>query len=118
MRRLWTTVFGLMLAGFASSAAAAASTNIDPGYYRKYTCPQLLEAGQEVSARAAALAPDLKKARANSVSATEDAVRMPAVISDAKPIAGEIALVKKQFLAIENASVQSQCQIEFLNSGQ
>jgi hypothetical protein len=118
MPRLWMTVIGLTLAGFATFAHAT-SMNLDSGSYRKYTCPELLEAGREVSARASVLLGETKKTHTVSdMASTEDTIEVPGPVSEAKPVAGELALARKQLLAIEDASVQSQCEIEFSHSEQ
>jgi hypothetical protein len=116
MARTWMIVFGLALIGSASSATTN-PTNTDAGYYRNYTCRQLLEVGRQVSAQAVTLAGGSKHAHANDTASTEDSVAVPAFVTDTKPTSSELELVRKQLLAIEGASIQSQCAIEFLDSG-
>jgi hypothetical protein len=43
-----------------------------------------------------------------------DVVVIPHGVSDGKSVSNEIGLLKQQLLAIEDASIQSQCDIEFL----
>jgi hypothetical protein len=110
-------LFGLALAGVIAPAGAA-STRDDPGYYRKYTCQQLLEEGRAVSARAAALSgAAVKDSTVQGVStdlaSTEDVITIPKPTSDGKSAASQIAQTRRQMLAIEDASIQSQCAIEF-----
>jgi hypothetical protein len=110
-------IFGLGAAGFAISATASPSS-ADLGYYRKYSCQQLLKEGQKVSARAIALSGDLKKAHTrNDTASIEDTVTVPKFVSDTKPVSGEFDLVRSRLLAIEDASIQSQCSIEFVAPG-
>jgi hypothetical protein len=110
---LLLAILGLTLASFATSAKAS-STHFDPGYYRKHTCQQLLEEAQAASAKAIALSGEADKSRAASVASTADVVVIPHGVSDEKSVSNEIGLVKQQLLAIEDASIQSQCDIEFL----
>jgi hypothetical protein len=102
------------LGGFAASAKAS-STHFDSGYYRKYTCQQLLEEGRKTSAQAIALSGQTNKGRVSDVASTEDIIVMPRIVSEGRPVSSQLALVKQQMLAIEDASIQSQCEIEFLD---
>jgi hypothetical protein len=101
------------LAGIALPALAESAGGNQAGYYRKLSCQQLLETGRQVAAHAATLASGLKQGRANDVASTQDVVELPKIISEAKLVSGELALAKQQLLAIEDASIQSQCPIEF-----
>ena len=114
MRRLRLTAAFIVLAGIAT-AAQAASTNVDPGYYRKYTCPQLLDAAKAASVQAIKLPGNRKNAAANNLASSDGIILMPN--GDAKPMSAEFALARKQLLAIQDASIQSQCDIEFLDPG-
>jgi hypothetical protein len=114
MRPLQLTAVFIALAGIAA-AAQATSTNVDPGYYRKYTCPQLLDAAKAASVHVITLSGNRKNAATNNLVSSDDIVIMPK--SDARPVSGEFALARKQLLAIQDASIQSQCDIEFLSPG-
>jgi hypothetical protein len=107
-------VLGLMLVSFAASAKAS-STHFDAGYYRKYSCQQLFEEGRKTSAQAIALSGQTNKGRVTDVASTEDIIVMPGIVSGEWPLSGQLALIKQQMLAIEDASIQSQCEIEFLD---
>jgi len=113
MRYSYAAIFGFGVAGFAASAAAS-PTNVQAGYYRNYTCQQLLAEAQKVNARAIALSGAVNEVHAkNDTASTEDVVAVPNVIFENKPVAGELALIKQRLLAIEDASIQDQCAIEF-----
>jgi hypothetical protein len=112
-----TALLGLALAGLVASAHAATSRD-DPGYYRKYTCQQLLEEGRAVSARATALSGAADNSHAGQgagthLASTEDVITVPKLTANGKSVASEIALARRQMLAIEDASIQGQCAIEF-----
>jgi hypothetical protein len=111
---LLLAILGLTLVSFAASAKAA-STHFDPGYYRKYTCQQLFEEGRKTSAQAIALSGQTNKGRVTDVASTEDIIVMPRMVSEGKAVSGQLALIRQQILAIEDASIQSQCEIEFLD---
>jgi hypothetical protein len=105
-------ILGMALV-FSASAAQAASKSVQPSYYRKFTCQQLFEAGQRTSARADALSSGVTQSRATVIASTEATIEVPKVISAAKPVFGELSLVKQQLQAIEDASIQSECPIVF-----
>lgn len=113
MRPLLMAILGFTFVSFAASTKAS-STHFDPGYYRKYTCQQLFEEGRKTSAQAIALSGQTNKRRVTDVASTEDIIVMPRIVSEGKPV-GQLALIKQQMLAIEDASIQSQCEIEFLD---
>lgn len=114
MRHLLVAVLGFVLIAPATSARAL-PTRFDAGHYRNFTCQQLAEEGRKVSARAVALSGEAGNGRPTNFESTEDVVVMPKVVSDRKSVFNEFALLKQQMLAIEDASIQSQCQIEFLD---
>jgi hypothetical protein len=112
----------MLLAGLALvvclGPTQAAPSGVDAGTYRKYSCPQLLEEGRRVSARAAAIGHDVADARASNTAFAEDSVVIPGVLTSPVPASGEMAILKQKLAAIEDATVQSQCQIEFRNAPQ
>jgi hypothetical protein len=114
VRPLLMAILGLTFVSFVASTKAS-STHFDPGYYRKYTCQQLFEEGRKTSAQAIALSGQTNKGRGTDVASTEDIIVMPRIVSEGKPVSGQLALIKQQMLAIEDASIQSQCEIEFLD---
>lgn len=112
MRSFFVAILGLTLVGFAASANAS-STHFDPGYYRKYTCQQLFDEGRKMSAQGSPFPVKLIRATLPMLRA-EDIIVMPGIVSEERPISSQLALIKQQMLAIEDASIQSQCEIEFL----
>jgi len=69
----------------------------------------------ERSVRASALA-DEKYSRNANIASTEPIIVLPAVLDSTKQMAGEIAVLRGQMQAIEEAAIQSQCDIEFFPS--
>jgi hypothetical protein len=107
-------IVSLMLVGAALASPAPQSAYISPGKYREYSCDQLLEAARMASPRVAALAREKNTAAANSDHARTIVV-LPAALD--KQEAGELSILKEQMQAIEDAAIQSQCDIEFVPSG-
>jgi hypothetical protein len=105
--------------GFASIALAtsvsASPRSVDPGYYRNYTCQQLTEAARQISAQAVALADEADETPAANRESTVDVVVVPRLVSGRKTVSDELLQFRQQMLAIEDASIQSQCEIEFLD---
>jgi hypothetical protein len=114
-------VLAVLFAGCVLTASAvpagASQPDISAGYYRKYSCAQLLQEGQQVSARAMAVTHGLADARVSDTASAEDAVIIPGILSSPKPASGELAILKQKLSAIQDATIQSQCQIEFRASG-
>jgi hypothetical protein len=110
MRALMT--FGLVatLAGYATSTSAeTASTYISPTDYRALTCPQLLEAAKAISAQAG-----VKQGNRSGVdistSASPDIAWPIGKVGDDKQ---KLANRKSRMVALEQASIQMQCSIQF-----
>jgi hypothetical protein len=80
-----------------------------------YSCDQLFKEARAVSVRASALA-DEKYSRNANITSTEPIIVLPAVLDSTKQMAGEIAVLRGQMQAIEEAAIQSQCDIEFVPS--
>ena len=57
-----------------------------------------------------------KHRRGDEIATTEATVVLPGVLESTKQIAGEIAVLRGQMQAIEEAAIQSQCDIEFVPS--
>jgi hypothetical protein len=85
------------------------------GKYRRYSCDQLFKEARAVSVRASALAREKYSMNAN-IASTEPMIVLPAVLDSTKQMAGEIAVLRGQMQAIEEAAIQSQCDIEFVPS--
>lgn len=116
MRILWAA------ASFALGGCASSSTDIAPAYvspvaYQSYTCQQLAMEAQGVSQRAATLSGAQDKQRTNDGLATAAAVVVfwPAAffVGGDKQTAAELAQMKGQMVAIEQASNMKKCGIQF-----
>jgi len=90
---------------------------ISPVMYQQYTCAQLAQEAQGVSQRAAALSGVQDQKRTNDGLATAAAVVIfwPAAffVGGDKQTAAELAQMKGQMVAIEQASIQKKCGIQF-----
>jgi hypothetical protein len=117
MRILAIVALGAALGGCASSAADIAPTYISPVMYQQYTCAQLAQEAQGVSQRAAALSGVQDQKHTNDGLATAAAVVIfwPAAffVGGDKQTAAELAQMKGQMVAIEQASIQKKCGIQF-----
>ena len=90
---------------------------VSPVIYQSYTCQQLALEAQSVSARAAALSGAQDKQRTNDTIATTAAVVIfwPAafLVGGDKQTAAELAQMKGQMVAVEQASIARKCNIQF-----
>jgi hypothetical protein len=90
---------------------------ISPVMYQQYTCAQLAQEAQGVSQRAATLSGAQDQKRTNDGLATAAAVVIfwPAAffVGGDKQTAAELAQMKGQMVAIEQASIQKKCAIQF-----
>jgi hypothetical protein len=117
-----TTIFGaaiiaLTAAGCAKDASQVAATYVSPVTYESYTCQQLTEEAQRVSARAA------QAAGVQDEKSTNDKVAMgvglvifwPALLftKGNDENTAELARLKGQMDAIEQASIRKRCGITF-----
>jgi hypothetical protein len=110
------------IAALAVAACASKSSEITPAYvspvsYQSYTCQQLGQEAQAVSARAAVVSGAQDQKRSNDQLATGVAVIVfwPAafLVGGDGPAAAELAQLKGQMVAIEQASIQKKCGIQF-----
>jgi hypothetical protein len=117
MRNLGIVVLGAALAGCASSSADITPTYVSPMLYQSYNCQQLALEAQSVSARAAALSGAQDSQRTKDTIATTAAVIIfwPAAffVGGDKQTAAELAQMKGQMVAIEQASIAKKCNIQF-----
>jgi hypothetical protein len=118
VRNQWSAVVAaLALAGCASKAADIAPTYVSPLQYQSYTCPQLAAEAQRVS-QAAAVASGTQDSQA-----TKDAVATTVgvivfwptlfLVGGDKQNAAQLAELKGEMDAIQQASIQKQCGIQF-----
>jgi hypothetical protein len=115
--KLFALLAAFGLGGCASSSDKITASYVSPMQYESFNCRQLAEEAQRVSARAAAAA------GAQDSQATKDAVATtvavvvfwPALfmIGGDKQNAAELARLKGEMEAVEQASVRKQCGIEF-----
>src|SRR5215468_3304620 len=117
MRNLGIVALGAALGGCASSATDITPSYVSPVQYSSYNCQQLGLEAQSVSARAAALSGARDSQRTKDTLATTAAVVIfwPAAffVGGDKQTAAELAQMKGQMVAIEQASTAKKCNIEF-----
>lgn len=117
MRVLGCAALCAALAGCASSSADITPAYVSPVAYQGYTCQQLAQEAQAVSTRAATLSGVQDSKRTNDTVATTAAVIIfwPAafLVGGDKQTAAELAQMKGQMVAIEQASTQKKCGIQF-----
>ena len=117
MRIISAAVVGALLAGCAQSSNQIGAAYVSPVLYESYSCTQLGEEAERVSARAAQLAGQLDQ------KATNDAVAVgvglvlfwPALllIGGNGPEGPEFARLKGQKEAIEQAAARRSCKLKF-----
>jgi hypothetical protein len=105
------------VAGCASKSSEITPTYVSPVMYQSYTCKQLALEAQGVSARAAQVSGAQDSKRTNDQVATGVAIVVfwPAafLVGGDGPMAAELAQLKGQMVAIEQASIQKKCGIQF-----
>ncbi|WP_426612232.1 hypothetical protein [Bradyrhizobium sp. McL0616] len=115
-------ILGIVALGAALGGCASASSDITPMYvspvaYQSYTCQQLALEAQGISARAATLsgAQDSQRTKDGLATAAAIVVFWPAAffVGGDKQTAAELANMKGQMVAIEQASIQKKCNIQF-----
>ena len=117
MRPLLVFTVAATLAGCASKSSEITPAYVSPVLYQNYTCTQLAQEAQGVSARAAQVAGAQDQKRSNDQVATGVAIVVfwPAafLVGGDGPMAAELAQLKGQMVAIEQASIQKKCGIKF-----
>ncbi len=117
MRILGIVALGAALGGCASSSAEIVPAYVSPVMYQQYTCPQLAQEAQAVSQRAASLSGVQDQKRTNDGLATAAAIVIfwPAAffVGGDKQTAAELAQMKGQMVAIEQAANMKKCGIQF-----
>jgi hypothetical protein len=106
----------IILASCGSSLAEPRSTYVPPSAYLKFDCPQLLQEARAVftrSSKAAGLQQSDPVMIGNQNKSTT--VRWPKALSliGDSSIKDELALMRGQLIAIEDASIGRQCSIQF-----
>jgi polygalacturonase len=117
MRILGIVALGAALGGCASSSAEITPAYISPVAYQNYTCQQLALEAQSLSTRAASLSGVQDSQRTNDQWSTAAAVVIfwPAAffVGGDKQAAAELAQMKGQMVAVEQASIVKNCNIKF-----
>ena len=115
--RLVVLAIGLMATGCATKSADIAPAYVSPLQYQTFTCPQLAEEAQRVSAAAAAAS------GAQDSQATKDAVATTVavvvfwpsafLVGGDKQTAAQVAQLKGQMDAVQQSSIRKNCGIQF-----
>jgi polygalacturonase len=117
MRSWGIVALCVALAGCASASADIAPAYVSPVTYQSYTCQQLALEAQAVSTRAATLSgvQDSQRTKDQWTTAAAVVVFWPAafLVQGDKQNAAELAQMKGQMVAIEQASIARKCNIQF-----
>jgi hypothetical protein len=113
MRLITWLLAAAALAGCASKSSDITPSYVSPIVYQGHTCPQLAQEAQGVSARAAQVSGAQDAKRTNDQVATGVAIVVfwpaPFLVGGDGPMAAELAQLKGQMVAIEEASIQRKC---------
>src|ERR1700761_5353329 len=117
MKNLGMAALCVALAGCASSAADITPAYVSPVQYQSYTCQQLALEAQSISTRAATLsgAQDSQRTKDGVATAAAIVIFWPAAffVGGDKQPAAELAQMKGQMVAVEQASIAKKCNIQF-----
>lgn len=117
MRILRIAALCVVLAGCASSSSEITPSYVSPVVYQGFTCQQLAMEAQAVSQRAATLSgvQDSQRTKDGWATAAAVVVFWPAAffVQGDKQNAAELANMKGQMVAIEQASNAKKCGIQF-----
>jgi len=116
--RMWIiAAIACLLAGCASTSDKVTASYVSPMQYDSYNCRQLAEEAQRVSARAsvAAGAQDSQVTKDTVATTAAIIIFWPAAffVQGDKQTAAELARLKGELEAIEQASIRKQCGIQF-----
>jgi hypothetical protein len=119
MRNLGIVVLSAALGGCASSSAEITPAYVSPVMFQGYTCQQLALEAQALSTRAGALSgvQDSQRTKDQWTTAAAVVVFWPAafLVGGDKQTAAELAQIKGQMVAVEQASIAKKCNIKFEN---
>jgi hypothetical protein len=119
MRYLGIVALGAALGGCASSSAEITPAYISPVAFQGYTCQQLALEAQSLSTRAASLSgvQDSQRTKDQWSTAAAVVIFWPAafLVGGDKQTAAELAQMKGQMVAVEQASIEKKCNIKFEN---
>ncbi len=119
MRRNYFMVpaVALLLADCASKSSEVTANYVSPIMYQSYDCQQLGMEAQSLSAKAAELSGAQDQKRTNDQIATGAAIIIffPAAffVGGDGQVAAQLAQMKGQMNAVEQASIQKRCGIQF-----
>jgi hypothetical protein len=108
----------LIVSGCASTSESITASYVSPLQYQNYACPQLGEEAQRISTRVAQASGAQDQKRTNDALATTAAIIIfwPAAFlvggGDNQNTA-ELARLKGEFEAVEKASIQKNCNLQF-----
>ena len=112
-----TLSFALLAAGCASSSEMVTGSYASPLQYQSYSCQQLGEEAQRISARVAQSSGVQDKKRSDDALATTAAVIIfwPAAffVSGNDQNTAELSRLKGEFEAVEKVSIQKNCNLQF-----
>ena len=112
-----STLAATLLGGCASASSDIQASYVSPVQYQAYTCQQLGLEAQALSSRAAIVSGAQDQKRTNDALATTAAVIVfwPAAffVGGNGQTAAELANLKGQMVAVEQASIQKKCNIQF-----
>jgi hypothetical protein len=117
MRIMGIAALGAALGGCASSAADITPAYVSPITYQSFTCQQLGQEAQSISARATALSgpQDSQHTKDGWTTAAAVVIFWPAafLVGGDKQTAAELSQMKGQMVAVEQESIQKKCGIQF-----
>jgi hypothetical protein len=112
-----TIIVAAALCGCASKSSEITAAYVSPIPYQSYTCQQLGIEAQAISAKAAELSGVQDQKRTNDQIATGVAIVVfwPAafLVGGDGQVAAQLAQLKGQLNAVEQASIQKKCGIQF-----
>jgi len=101
-----------------SVLGAPGLTDIEPSVYAKHTCPQLLGEARELTARATALMGTHQVNPITDGSLTKSAVvpwpKAFSIVSGNADVLDHLAVMRAHMRALDEASIRSQCSIQFI----
>ena len=117
MHKLGIVALGAVLGGCATASQDIMPSYVSPVQYQGYTCQQLALEAQSISTRAATLSgvQDSQRTKDGWTTAAAVIVFWPAAffVGGDKQAAGELAQMKGQMVAVEQASIARKCDIKF-----
>ncbi len=117
MKTRFAMVVAALLGGCASKASEITAAYVSPVTYQSYTCQQLGMEAQAIAAKATELSGAQDQKRTNDQIATGVAIVVfwPAAffVGGDGQVAAQLSQLKGQLSAVEQASIQKKCGIQF-----